>query len=130
MSKLFPRLFEPLSLRHKTLKHRLNFGAHTANMAEGGLPGERHLGYYTERALGGAAMIVVEPIPAVVQIELPEGLTERNKKAAEDSLAELQRVAVHGGNIFEQLMETAKVATLGQMSQALYEVGGQYRRNM
>ena len=63
MSKLFPHLFEPLKLRHRTLKHRLNFGAHTANMSEGGLPGERHLGYYTERARGGAAMIVVEPMP-------------------------------------------------------------------
>ena len=64
MSRLFPHLFEPLVLRHKTLKHRLNFGAHTANMAENGLPGERHLGYYMERARGGAAMIVCEPIPA------------------------------------------------------------------
>lgn len=63
MSELFPHLFEPLTLRHKTLKHRLNFGAHTANMAEAGLPGERHLGYYRERAIGGAAMIVVEPVP-------------------------------------------------------------------
>ncbi|MFQ5760511.1 MAG: FAD-dependent oxidoreductase, partial [Acidiferrobacterales bacterium] len=60
----FPKLFSPLTLRHKTLKHRLNFGAHTANMSEAGLPSERHLGYYTERARGGAAMIVVEPIPA------------------------------------------------------------------
>ncbi|MFQ5546530.1 MAG: FAD-dependent oxidoreductase, partial [Acidiferrobacterales bacterium] len=64
MSELFPKLFSPLTLRHKTLKHRLNFGAHTANMSEAGLPAERHLGYYTERARGGAAMIVVEPIPA------------------------------------------------------------------
>jgi 2,4-dienoyl-CoA reductase-like NADH-dependent reductase (Old Yellow Enzyme family) len=64
MSKLFPKLFSPLTLRHKTLKHRLNFGAHTANMSEAGLPTERHLAYYTERARGGAAMIVVEPIPA------------------------------------------------------------------
>ncbi len=64
MSTLFPHLFEPLELRHKTLKHRLNFGAHTANMAVGGLPGERHRGYYVERARGGAAMIVCEPIPA------------------------------------------------------------------
>ena len=32
-------------------------------MAEGGLPGERHIGYYRERALGGAGMIVVEPVP-------------------------------------------------------------------
>ena len=44
MSTQFPHLFQPLELRHKRLKHRLNFGAHTANMAEGGLPGERHLG--------------------------------------------------------------------------------------
>jgi 2,4-dienoyl-CoA reductase-like NADH-dependent reductase (Old Yellow Enzyme family)/pyruvate/2-oxoglutarate dehydrogenase complex dihydrolipoamide dehydrogenase (E3) component len=64
VSKLFPHVFAPLQLRHTTLKHRLNFGAHTANMAEAGLPGERHLGYYAERARGGAAMIVVEPVPA------------------------------------------------------------------
>jgi 2,4-dienoyl-CoA reductase-like NADH-dependent reductase (Old Yellow Enzyme family)/thioredoxin reductase len=63
MTMPFPHLFEPLELRHKTLKNRLVFGAHTANMAEQGLPGARHLGYYEERARGGAAMIVVEPIP-------------------------------------------------------------------
>jgi 2,4-dienoyl-CoA reductase-like NADH-dependent reductase (Old Yellow Enzyme family)/thioredoxin reductase len=60
----FPHLFQPLTLRHRTLKHRLTFGAHTANMAEAGLPGEQHLAYYRERAIGGAAMIVVEPVPA------------------------------------------------------------------
>ncbi len=54
----------------------------------------------------------------------------RNAEAAEGSLAELQRVAVAGENTFAQLMETAKVASLGQMSHALYQVGGQYRRNM
>jgi 2,4-dienoyl-CoA reductase-like NADH-dependent reductase (Old Yellow Enzyme family) len=64
MSHVFPHLFQPLRLRHKTLAHRLNFGAHTANMSEEGLPGERHLGYYRERARGGAAMIVCEPMPA------------------------------------------------------------------
>ena len=37
---------------------------HTANMAEDGLPVERHLGYYSECARGGAAMIVGEPMPA------------------------------------------------------------------
>ncbi len=56
-------MFSPLQLRHKTLRNRIVFGAHTANMAEGGLPGERHRGYYEERARGGAAMIVVEPVP-------------------------------------------------------------------
>ncbi len=63
MSEAFKHLFKPLDLRGKTLKARINFGAHTANMAEAGLPGERHLGYYLERAKGGAGMIVVEPIP-------------------------------------------------------------------
>jgi methylmalonyl-CoA mutase len=64
------------------------------------------------------------------QIDNVREFQERNEAAAENSLAELQHVAVHGENIFEQLMEAAKVASLGQMSQALYEVGGQYRRNM
>jgi methylmalonyl-CoA mutase len=39
-------------------------------------------------------------------------------------------VAVSGGNIFAELMETTRVASLGQISRALYEVGGKYRRNM
>lgn len=56
-------LFKPITVGHKTLKHRLNFGAHTANMSIDGLPGARHHGYYLERAIGGAAMIVVEPVP-------------------------------------------------------------------
>jgi 2,4-dienoyl-CoA reductase-like NADH-dependent reductase (Old Yellow Enzyme family) len=59
----FPHVFEPLALRHRTLRSRITFGAHTANMAEGGLPGDRHVAYYRERALGGAGMIVVEPVP-------------------------------------------------------------------
>ena len=56
-------IFQPLQLRHKTLRNRIVFGAHTANMSHNGLPGERHRGYYEERARGGAAMIVVEPVP-------------------------------------------------------------------
>ena len=63
MSQQFPALFQPLQLRHKTLRNRIVFGSHTANMADMGLPGERHRGYYEERARGGAAMIVVEPVP-------------------------------------------------------------------
>jgi 2,4-dienoyl-CoA reductase-like NADH-dependent reductase (Old Yellow Enzyme family) len=63
MTDAFAHVFEPLQLRHKTLRSRINFGAHTANMAEDGLPGARHIGYYRERALGGVGMIVVEPVP-------------------------------------------------------------------
>lgn len=63
MKPHFSHLENPLTIRGKTLKNRIVFGAHTANMAEDGLPGARHLGYYEERARGGAAMIVVEPMP-------------------------------------------------------------------
>ncbi|MGX1262487.1 methylmalonyl-CoA mutase [Rossellomorea marisflavi] len=48
----------------------------------------------------------------------------------EEALKRLKQSAVEGGNIFEELMETVRVASLGQITRALYEVGGQYRRNM
>lgn len=59
----FSHIFRPVRLRHRTLKNRIVFGAHTTNMARDGLPGEQHIAYYVERAMGGAAMIVVEPMP-------------------------------------------------------------------
>ena len=49
---------------------------------------------------------------------------------AQNALLALQEAAVQNRNMFEVLMETAKVCTLGQITQALFEVGGQYRRNM
>ncbi|HEX2367983.1 MAG TPA: methylmalonyl-CoA mutase family protein, partial [Acidimicrobiia bacterium] len=55
---------------------------------------------------------------------------ERNADRASEALHTLQKTAVSGGNLFDALLETAKVASLGQMTHALYEVGGQYRRNM
>lgn len=63
MDTKFPHVFSPLKLRHLELKNRIVFGAHTVNMSHEGLPGDRHFGYYRERARGGAAMIVVEPAP-------------------------------------------------------------------
>ncbi len=50
--------------------------------------------------------------------------------AAPEALKRMQQAAESGGNIFAELMEAVKVASLGQISAALYEVGGQYRRNM
>ncbi|KIL49734.1 fused isobutyryl-CoA mutase/GTPase IcmF [Jeotgalibacillus soli] len=47
-----------------------------------------------------------------------------------EALARLKETAVSGGNLFAELMETVQVASLGQITHALYEVGGQYRRNM
>ena len=50
--------------------------------------------------------------------------------ATQAALKQLQEVARQGGNVFEELMETVKVASLGQITDALFNVGGQYRRNM
>ncbi|MGB6335884.1 MAG: methylmalonyl-CoA mutase family protein, partial [Thermoanaerobaculia bacterium] len=55
---------------------------------------------------------------------------ERNREAATAGLQGLQRTAVEAGNTFDTLMEVGKVCSLGQISNALYQVGGQYRRNM
>ena len=55
---------------------------------------------------------------------------QTNSDKVEEALQRLQTVAVSNGNIFAELMETVKVASLGQITTALYEVGGQYRRNM
>jgi len=77
-----PHVFQPIQLRHRTLRSRITFGAHTANMAEDGLPGERHIGYYRERALGGAAMIVVEPVP----IHRTAVLTRGNFRPNDDAI--------------------------------------------
>ena len=104
MTQTFPHLFAPLALRHKTLRHRLNFGAHTANMSEAGLPGARHLGYYVERARGGAAMIVVEPVPA----HRTGVLTRGNFRHEDDAIIEpFRRVTdachAHGAVMIQQI---------------------------
>ncbi len=64
------------------------------------------------------------------QISSVEAFKSHNSERARNSLKELQHVSTVNGNIFEQLMETCKVASLGQISEALYGVGGQYRRSM
>ncbi|QHE63458.1 methylmalonyl-CoA mutase [Rossellomorea vietnamensis] len=64
------------------------------------------------------------------QIHNLRDFQSKHKDETEEALTRLKQAAVGGGNIFEQLMETVKVASLGQITRALYEVGGQYRRNM
>jgi predicted Zn-dependent protease len=53
-----------------------------------------------------------------------------NTKAADQALARLKEAAAAGDNLFAELMEAVKVCSLGQITHALYEVGGQYRRSM
>ena len=100
----YKNLFQPLELRHRKLDNRIVFGAHTANMSELGLPGERHRAYYEERAIGGAAMIVVEPMP----VHPTAVLTRGNFSHCDDQVVPHFRkitdaVHEHGTTILQQL---------------------------
>ena len=106
--RTFKRLFSPVALRGKTLRNRIVFGAHTANMAEQGVPTERHVGYYAERAIGGAAMIVVEPMP----VHPAAVLTRGNFRPSDDS------VIPHFRKVTEAIRGNGAVAI-----QQLYHVG-------
>jgi 2,4-dienoyl-CoA reductase-like NADH-dependent reductase (Old Yellow Enzyme family) len=101
----------PLTLRGHKLRNRIVFGAHTANMADDGLPGPRYGAYLHERALGGAAMIVSEPVPVHRTGVLTRGnfrhehdsiipaflkITESVKSAGAVILQQLYHVGAHG----------------------------------
>jgi methylmalonyl-CoA mutase len=64
------------------------------------------------------------------QIRSLETFTSRNAHQSEEMLHRLQSAAVKNENIFAELMETVKYCSLGQITNALYEIGGKYRRNM
>ncbi len=55
---------------------------------------------------------------------------QRNESRSTEALKKLQQTAINNGNLFSELMETVKYCSLGQITHALYEVGGQYRRSM
>ena len=65
-----------------------------------------------------------------VQIRNLEGFKKGHAPAAAESLDRLKRAALENRNSFDELLEACKCCSLGQISGALYEVGGQYRRNM
>ncbi|MEH6904565.1 fused isobutyryl-CoA mutase/GTPase IcmF [Neobacillus drentensis] len=65
-----------------------------------------------------------------LQIHNLQSFQESHAAVSGEALKRLKAAAVNNGNIFGELMETVKVASLGQITRALYEVGGQYRRNM
>ena len=64
------------------------------------------------------------------QISMLAKLQITNADKAKDGIEKVQEAAVNNRNMFEELMETCKYASLGQITNALFEVGGQYRRNM
>ncbi len=109
------------SLYYETLKHTGEFpiiGVNTFLSAKGSptvLPGEVIRATETEKAY---------------QIEMLDNLIEGNKEVAQENLKKITSTALANNNIFEELMEAAKVCSLGQIKEVLFEVGGQYRRNM
>ena len=64
------------------------------------------------------------------QIQNLGAFRKRNAAKSPAMLQRLKEAAVSNGNLFEELMETVKYCSLGEITHALYEVGGQYRRNM
>jgi methylmalonyl-CoA mutase len=64
------------------------------------------------------------------QIENLQAFKKRNISKSSSALKKLQQVAIANENIFSELMETVKCCSLGEITHALYEVGGQYRRSM
>jgi methylmalonyl-CoA mutase len=64
------------------------------------------------------------------QISTLKGLHERNTEKRQELLHELQDAAIHNKNMFEHIMEVSKYCSLGEITRSLFDVGGQYRRNM
>jgi methylmalonyl-CoA mutase len=86
-------------------------------------------------AKGSPTIVPAEVIRATkeekeYQIEMLGNLHKANEQRAKAALEKLQHTAVQNGNVFAELMEAVKYCSLGQITAALFEVGGQYRRNM
>lgn len=94
------------------------------------------IGVNTFRDIHGSPTVVpgevirATPEEKEYQVDMLADLHKRNEEKNKRLLHELQRVAISNGNIFERLMEVARSCSIGQISEALYKVGGQYRRNM
>lgn len=109
------------SLYYETLKHNGDFpiiGVNTFLSSKGSptvLPAE---------------VIRATEEEKMMQIETLKNLHAMFADKAEASIEKIKIAAVHNENMFEQLMEATKVCSLGQITEGLFEVGGQYRRNM
>ena len=109
------------SLYYETLKHNGEFpiiGVNTFLSSQGSptvLPAE---------------VIRATEEEKIVQIQTLKNLHKMYDDVAMNAIDKVKTAAVHNENMFEQLMEATKVCSLGQITESLFEVGGQYRRNM
>ncbi|MDG2052968.1 MAG: methylmalonyl-CoA mutase family protein [Flavobacteriaceae bacterium] len=122
METMYQRsMIQEESLYYETLKHNGEFpiiGVNTFLSSKGSLtviPGE---------------VIRATEEEKQYQINLIESIHKSTKNESSALLNELQSKAINNENIFEALMKVCKTCTLGQITKALFEVGGQYRRNM
>jgi methylmalonyl-CoA mutase len=109
------------SLHYETLKHNGDFPIIGVNT------------YLNSK--GSPTILPKEVIRATenekkIQIKTLEGLNSCYESESQNQLKQVQQTALNNENLFEALMEACKVCSLGQITNALFEVGGQYRRNM
>jgi methylmalonyl-CoA mutase len=83
-----------------------------------------------EEALRPVALMRASEAERRQQLESLQAFQRRHREETGPALERLQATARHGGNVFEALMDTARVASLGQISEALFAVGGRYRRSL
>ncbi len=109
------------SLHYETLKH------------DGRLP---IVGVNTYLAPDGRTVLETPPLQRssddekIIQIKRLRDFHKRNHKVSEAALARLQSTAMSGGNVFAELMSAVRVCSLGQITDTLFDAGGQYRRSM
>lgn len=111
------------SLYYETLKHSGAYplvGVNTFLNPKGGLEAEA----------GAIELARATEEEKQSQLNRLKAFHERNQNEAPKALENLKKVVLSGGNIFEEMLQTVRFASLGQITQALYEVGGKYRRNM
>jgi methylmalonyl-CoA mutase len=109
------------SLHYESLKHSGELPIIGVNTFEG--PDEAD-------ALGARELMRSSDEEKRAQVANLRAFQTRHASACEAALRRLQEVARRGDNVFAELMDTVKVASLGQISEALFEVGGRYRRSM
>ena len=109
------------SLYYETLKHNGDY---------------KIIGVNTFLSKDGSPTIIPEEVIRATkeekedQIRTVENLQKANKELSKKMLKQIQMAAIKNENTFENLMEVTKNCTLGEITNALYEVGGKYRRNM
>jgi len=109
------------SLHYEMLKHTGEFPIIGVNtfLAKNGSP-----------TLTPGEVIRAESAEKEGQLMHVQAMHKRYAQEASIAIAGIQKAAVDGENVFESLLEAVKTCTLGQLSEALFEVGGAYRRNM